>query len=159
MGWLNDVHASGQDFSLTTTILWCGIILAEPLANQVVRRFPLAKVLSAGILVWSIVSLLSSSSSTCSNPPPAFVWSRVFSKNSSDSGDPLPVGLLRESDRESDRPDLLLTFAGTSPRRDHRPVVQDLGTAIRRKYLAGHARNVKHHYLTPSIRLLPCPKW
>ncbi|WOO79139.1 putative transporter [Vanrija pseudolonga] len=55
MGWLKDVNAKGQDFSLTTTILWCGIIMAEPLANQCVRRLPLAKLLAGGMVIWSIL--------------------------------------------------------------------------------------------------------
>ncbi len=53
MGWIENVHAKGQDFALCTTLLWCGIILGEPFANQVVRRFPLSKILSVGILIWS----------------------------------------------------------------------------------------------------------
>ena len=56
MGWIKDVHATGQDYSLTTTVLWCGIIVGEPFANQLVRRFPLAKVLTIGIAIWSAVS-------------------------------------------------------------------------------------------------------
>jgi hypothetical protein len=30
MNWITDVGAVGQDYALTTTVLWCGIILAEP---------------------------------------------------------------------------------------------------------------------------------
>ncbi|KIR28475.1 hypothetical protein I307_05905 [Cryptococcus deuterogattii 99/473] len=31
MGWIHDVGAVGQDYSLTGTLLWCGIIFGEPL--------------------------------------------------------------------------------------------------------------------------------
>lgn len=30
MGWIDDVGAKGQDYALTNTVLWCGIILGEP---------------------------------------------------------------------------------------------------------------------------------
>ncbi|ODN77029.1 hypothetical protein L202_05573 [Cryptococcus amylolentus CBS 6039] len=53
MGWLEDVGAKGQDFSLTTTLLWCGIIIGEPVANQLVRRLSLRYILSGGIFIWS----------------------------------------------------------------------------------------------------------
>ncbi|OWT36143.1 hypothetical protein C362_06177 [Cryptococcus neoformans Bt1] len=53
MGWINDVGAVGQDYSLTGTLLWCGIISGEPLANQCVRRLPLRQLLVGGIVVWS----------------------------------------------------------------------------------------------------------
>ncbi|ORY35084.1 putative MFS transporter [Naematelia encephala] len=53
MGWQIDVGAKGQDFSLTTTMLWCGIIIAEPFANQGMRRFPIAKLLASGMLIWT----------------------------------------------------------------------------------------------------------
>ncbi|WVQ83739.1 hypothetical protein IAT38_005883 [Cryptococcus sp. DSM 104549] len=53
MGWINDVGAKGQDYSLTGTLLWCGIIFGEPVANQCVRRLPLRELLSGGIVIWS----------------------------------------------------------------------------------------------------------
>ncbi|KZO90461.1 MFS general substrate transporter, partial [Calocera viscosa TUFC12733] len=53
MGWQADVGAVGQDYSLTSTLLWCGIIVGEPIANQCVRRLPLGKLLSGGIFIWS----------------------------------------------------------------------------------------------------------
>ncbi|XAO24864.1 hypothetical protein I312_103673 [Cryptococcus bacillisporus CA1280] len=53
MGWIHDVGAVGQDYSLTGTLLWCGIIFGEPLANQCVRRLPLRQLLVGGIVVWS----------------------------------------------------------------------------------------------------------
>ncbi|RSH83548.1 uncharacterized protein EHS24_007236 [Apiotrichum porosum] len=55
MGWIEDVHAVGQDYAMTATILWCGIITAEPLANQLIRRLPMAKLLAGGICIWSIL--------------------------------------------------------------------------------------------------------
>lgn len=36
MGWQADVGAKGQDFALTTTFLWVGIILGEPLVGPVI---------------------------------------------------------------------------------------------------------------------------
>jgi hypothetical protein len=37
MGWLPDIGAQGQDYALTSTILWIGIIAGEPLVS---RRVP-----------------------------------------------------------------------------------------------------------------------
>lgn len=34
MGWLPDIGAQGQDYSLTSTILWIGIIAGEPLVRH-----------------------------------------------------------------------------------------------------------------------------
>lgn len=31
MGWQNDVGAVGQDYALTSTMLWIGIIIGEPI--------------------------------------------------------------------------------------------------------------------------------
>ena len=67
MGWQNDVGAEGQDYALTSTFLWIGIIIGEPIvstlvyiadvqANQFARRFPAAKVLGYSMVVWSAVS-------------------------------------------------------------------------------------------------------
>lgn len=67
MGWQESVGAKGQDYALTSTCLWIGIIVGEPIvsplyslgdrvdvqANQCVRKLPLAKLLSAGTFVWS----------------------------------------------------------------------------------------------------------
>ncbi|RSH86801.1 uncharacterized protein EHS24_005074 [Apiotrichum porosum] len=57
MNWITDVGAVGQDYALTTTVLWCGIILAEPFANQLIRRLPMAKLLAGGIVIWSVLLL------------------------------------------------------------------------------------------------------
>lgn len=75
MGWQNDVGAVGQDYALTSTMLWIGIIIGEPIvsagpmwrslmrvanlpqANQFVRRLPVAKVLGFAMIIWSTVSL------------------------------------------------------------------------------------------------------
>ncbi|WWC58155.1 uncharacterized protein I303_100690 [Kwoniella dejecticola CBS 10117] len=53
MGWIQDVNAAGNDYALTSTLLWCGIIVGEPIANQLVRRFPLGKLLGSAMIVWS----------------------------------------------------------------------------------------------------------
>ncbi|WOO79996.1 putative transporter [Vanrija pseudolonga] len=55
MGWLQDINAKGQDYALTSTFMWIGIIVGEPLANQAVRRLPVAKVLGVGIVIWSVL--------------------------------------------------------------------------------------------------------
>jgi hypothetical protein len=34
MGWLEDVGAQGQDFALTSTLMWIGIICGEPIVGQ-----------------------------------------------------------------------------------------------------------------------------
>lgn len=33
MGWQEDVHAKGQDYALTATFLWIGIIVGEPIVS------------------------------------------------------------------------------------------------------------------------------
>jgi hypothetical protein len=71
MGWQEDVGAKGQDFAMTSTVMWIGIIAGEPLvgrpvslktvvlrlqANQLVRRFPTAKILAVSMFIWTAVS-------------------------------------------------------------------------------------------------------
>ncbi|WWD03389.1 hypothetical protein V865_001441 [Kwoniella europaea PYCC6329] len=53
MGWQKDVGAVGQDYALTSTLLWVGIICGEPIVNQFVRKLPVAKVLGISIVIWS----------------------------------------------------------------------------------------------------------
>lgn len=57
MGWQTDVGAVGQDYALTTTFLWGGIIVGEPVVNQLIRRFPVAKLLGICMAIWSILVL------------------------------------------------------------------------------------------------------
>ena len=59
MGWQVDVGAVGQDYALTSTLLWCGIICGEPIVNQFIRRLPVAKVLAVSMITWSCVSFAS----------------------------------------------------------------------------------------------------
>jgi hypothetical protein len=40
MGWIDDVGAKGQDYALTGTFLWIGIMAGEPIA----RRHPTKRV-------------------------------------------------------------------------------------------------------------------
>lgn len=35
MGWQDDVGAKGQDYALTSTMLWIGIIIGEPVVRLV----------------------------------------------------------------------------------------------------------------------------
>ena len=56
MGWIEDVGAKGQDYALTSTVFWCGLIFGEPIVNQFVRKLPVAKVLAISMLTWSAVS-------------------------------------------------------------------------------------------------------
>jgi len=53
MGWQADVHAVGQDYALTSTFLYVGIIAGEPVVNQLIRRLPVAKILGISMVVWS----------------------------------------------------------------------------------------------------------
>jgi hypothetical protein len=79
MGWQTDVGAVGNDYALSGTFLWCGIIAGEPFvrqvdlntfaetadhaqANQLTRRLPLGKLLGSAMLIWSIASLIACSS-------------------------------------------------------------------------------------------------
>ncbi|KAI9631747.1 major facilitator superfamily domain-containing protein [Dioszegia hungarica] len=55
MGWIQDVNAQGQDYALTSTMLWIGIIVGEPLVNQCIRKYPVAKVLGGSMVVWSLL--------------------------------------------------------------------------------------------------------
>ena len=55
MGWQADVHAKGQDYALTSTFLWAGVIVGEPIINQLIRKIPAAKVLGGAMVVWSAV--------------------------------------------------------------------------------------------------------
>jgi hypothetical protein len=71
MGWLGHVGAQGQDYALTSTLLWIGIIVGEPLVrkdrlfqfvsntqvNQCIRKFPVAKVLGGSMVIWSVVGV------------------------------------------------------------------------------------------------------
>lgn len=57
MGWQADVGAVGQDYALTSTFLWVGIIVGEPIANQLVRRLPLGKLIGIAIIIWSALLL------------------------------------------------------------------------------------------------------
>ena len=56
MGWQKDVGAVGQDYALTSTFLWAGVIVGEPVVNQLIRRLPVAKVLGVAMLMWTAVS-------------------------------------------------------------------------------------------------------
>lgn len=56
MGWQKDVGAVGQDYALTSTFLWAGVIVGEPVVNQLNRRLPVAKVLGVSMLMWTAVS-------------------------------------------------------------------------------------------------------
>lgn len=47
------MKAVGQDYALTSTMLWIGIIVGEPIVNQCVRKFPVAKILGGSMVLWS----------------------------------------------------------------------------------------------------------
>jgi hypothetical protein len=34
MGWLDDVKAKGQDYAMTSTVLYIGIIIGEPIVSS-----------------------------------------------------------------------------------------------------------------------------
>lgn len=57
MGWQADVKAKGQDYALTSTFLYVGIIAGEPVVNQLIRRLPIAKILGVSMVAWSGVSV------------------------------------------------------------------------------------------------------
>lgn len=56
MGWQEDVGAVGQDYALTATFLQVGVIVGEPIVNQLNRRLPIAKVLGVAMIFWTGVS-------------------------------------------------------------------------------------------------------
>ncbi|KEF52353.1 uncharacterized protein A1O9_11593 [Exophiala aquamarina CBS 119918] len=55
MGWQQDVGAFGQDYALTSTFLWAGVIVGEPIVNQLNRRLPVAKVLGGAMVMWTVL--------------------------------------------------------------------------------------------------------
>lgn len=57
MGWQEDVGSKGNDISNVTSLFWAGFICAEPFSAQLVRRFPVAKLLGSGILTWSFINV------------------------------------------------------------------------------------------------------
>ena len=34
MGWQENVHAKGNDYALTSTLLWAGVVCGEPLVSN-----------------------------------------------------------------------------------------------------------------------------
>lgn len=56
MGWLEDTGAQGQDYAFTSTYMWIGFIIGEPIATQLVRRFPVAKVLAISMVFWTAMA-------------------------------------------------------------------------------------------------------
>lgn len=56
MGLLADTNMVGQDYALTSTFLWCGVIVGELPANRIVQMLPVAKLLSGALILWGIVS-------------------------------------------------------------------------------------------------------
>jgi hypothetical protein len=34
MGWLEDINAQGQDYALTSTVMWIGILAGEPIVSK-----------------------------------------------------------------------------------------------------------------------------
>jgi fucose permease len=44
----------GQDYALTTTTFWIGLIAGEFPANRLIQILPLGKYLSAAVFLWSV---------------------------------------------------------------------------------------------------------
>lgn len=38
MGWLEDINAQGQDYALTSTVMWIGILVGEPIVRHSIPR-------------------------------------------------------------------------------------------------------------------------
>jgi MFS family permease len=57
MGWIEDTGAKGQDYALTSTFMWAGLIVGEPFAGQLARRFSMKAVLSIAMFIWSALLL------------------------------------------------------------------------------------------------------
>jgi MFS family permease len=55
MGLQADTNMHGQDYALTSTVLWIGIIAGEFPANRIVQRFPTARVLGIAIILWGLL--------------------------------------------------------------------------------------------------------
>lgn len=95
MGWQEHVGAAGQDYALTSTFLWVGIIAGEPIVNQMVRKFPVAKVLGYSMIVWSGVSLPEHGAEDCADHLPARAWSRILPQRQTGLCYPSLAGLFR----------------------------------------------------------------
>ena len=92
MGWRQDVGAQGQDYAMTGTMLWVGVMCGEPFAAQLVRRFPIAKMLSCTMVTWTAVSTGHRTWLTIS----ALFRSHVLVQHPRRLGHPIPLGLLRK---------------------------------------------------------------
>ncbi|EJT97059.1 MFS general substrate transporter [Dacryopinax primogenitus] len=57
MGLQQDTGMVGQDYALTNTILWIGVIVGELPANRLVQIIPLAKFVSVSLILWGLVLL------------------------------------------------------------------------------------------------------
>ncbi len=44
----------GQDYALTTTTFWIGLIIGEFPANRLIQILPLGKYLSGAVFLWSV---------------------------------------------------------------------------------------------------------
>ncbi|KZO91405.1 MFS general substrate transporter [Calocera viscosa TUFC12733] len=55
MGLQADTGMVGQDYALTNTVLWIGVIVGELPANRLVQVLPLAKFVSISLILWGCV--------------------------------------------------------------------------------------------------------
>ncbi|KAJ7844982.1 major facilitator superfamily domain-containing protein [Mycena leptocephala] len=55
MGLRPDTHMTGQDYALTSTFVWIGIIVGEFPANRAIQVFPAAKLLGASMIIWGLL--------------------------------------------------------------------------------------------------------
>lgn len=60
MGLQQDTGMVGQDYALTNTVLWVGVIAGEVPANRLVQILPLGKFISGSLIVWGINLLIMS---------------------------------------------------------------------------------------------------
>jgi hypothetical protein len=44
----------GQDYALTTTTFWIGLIIGELPANRLIQILPLGKFLSVSVFLWAV---------------------------------------------------------------------------------------------------------
>jgi hypothetical protein len=112
MGWQADVGAVGQDYALTSTMLYVGIIVGEPIVslnfssramapdlhnkvNQCIRRLPVAKILGVSMVIWTAVRALPTRSRLSRLCNAVAIRYNVLPPDCPGAGPPYPPGILR----------------------------------------------------------------
>ena len=140
MGWPQDLKMKGQDYALTSTFLWVGIIIGEPIVNQFIRKFPVAKVLGISMVIWSALVLGLAFSW---HPIPVFVIRALLGLFESSFG---PCLVTSECGERA---------LGSNAHASHRTVVHGRGADIDHYVLAGNVRVCGYRLELDGLWVLP----